>query len=482
MFLRHPRGTRLGAWFDGEGEERLGAHVLGCARCQKKVSELARVRAWVRAQPFFAMGEESPARPAPAPRRPRSLVVPALLGLLFVVLAPNGPWDSSRAPMDSAARVGEERSESPRAASPSQVPADVDADGTADMGDGLVGLDGEGTLAGPQPKGPPTPLRLGLIVPTKGLLAAEGAEVRNVVRRGVALANASGGVSGLRVELVVVPAEDTAAVAAIGRRVTALIGGFGAPPPAGVTWLLPADTAITGPDVLSAEAAPWAVGVRLARSLQDEGLRGLIGVVRGVGPDADLADGLASQAPAVTVSIGGDGSCNAEVASLRRSGVLALAAAGPPDLAARCLEAASRAGWHPRHGTLVAPSAVYAGVPPVADGGGPRTVLGLPWPTWDVPGAARFRATTQSSSYRALVSFAAAELAIEVARQAGEVSLPAMALGTWRSDLFDLVGTTSRTGAVVVAGLGSWAQVPRLPAPAQVDVPQLPPPPRLIGP
>jgi hypothetical protein len=480
---RHPNGVRLGAWFDGEGDDGVGGHVVDCSRCQKRVSELARIRAWVRAQPFFAMGDEAP-RPAPgALHRSRPVVVPALLVLLFFLLAPSRPWAGRNQPID-ATRDSAARQATPPSRAPPAQPSGAAAlppgpgldDGAAGTTGGVAQPPGEASPA------PPGPLRLGLVVPTTGPLAAEGTEITEVVRRRIALANAGGGVGGLPVELVVVRAEDRPRVAAIGDRVTALIGGFGAAPPGGVPWLLPADPSITGPDVLATEAAPFIVGSELGTLLHEQGLRGVIGVVRGAGPDADLADGLASRARTATVPLGGDGSCNAEVASLRGSGAQALAVAAPPDVAARCLEAAGRTGWHPPFGTLVAPSAAYAGVPVEPQLGGPRTVLGLPWPTWEVPGAARFRASTHSSSYRALVSFAAAELAIDVARQGAGVSLPAMAMGSWRSDLFDLIGTTSQTGAVVVAGVGSWVQSPPVPVPGIVAGPLLPPPPHLLVP
>jgi hypothetical protein len=87
---------------------------------------------------------------------------------------------------------------------------------------------------------------------------------------------------------------------------------------------------------------------------------------------------------------------------------------------------------------------------------GARTVLGLPWPTSTAPGAARFRANTSSLSYRALVSYAATELAIDVARQQGGVSLQSIADGLWRNDLIDLSGLTSRVNTLVVAFLGTW--------------------------
>jgi ABC-type branched-subunit amino acid transport system substrate-binding protein len=482
VVARHPRGTRLGAWFDGEGEDLVGAHVVRCSRCQKRVSELSRVRAWVRAQPFFAMGEET-ARLGPAPRRTRPLLVPALLVLLFFLLVPTTPWVSRQAPVDSS-RMEEGHSASPPIASvdpegPASTPADES--GEADVGATAAGEQASAEAGASRRSA--SPLRLGLVVPATGPLAAEGAEIVDVVRRRITLANAGGGVGGLPVELVVVRAEDGAGVAGLRRRgVAALIGGFGIAPPPGLPWLLPADPSVTGSDVLPVEAPAWSVGAQLGSVLRGQGLHGPIGVVRGSGPDAGLAEGLATQARTTVVPLGADGSCHAEVASLRRSGAVALAIAGEPDLAGRCLDAARRIRWRPRFGTLVAPSAAYTVLPSSDAQEGPRTVLALPWPTWDVPGAARFRASTQSSSYRALVSFAAAELAIDVARQAGGISLPAMAFGSWRSDLLDVVGNTTETGAVVVAGVGTWLQTSPLPVPGVADVPLSPPvaPPLLV--
>ncbi len=475
MVGRHPRGTRLGAWFDGEGADTVGAHVVGCSRCQRRVSELARVRAWVRAQPFFAMGDEAPSA-APPVRRHRALVVPSLLVLLFFLLAPNAPWVSRQSPVDSVSPLDGGSGAAPREPS---VVAPQTPGGASGEPNAVGGAEDPPTAKVPFPEAQgqrsASPLRLGLVVPTTGPLAAEGAEIVAVVRRRIDLANAGGGVGGLPVELVVARAEDRAAVDALRRRVTALIGGFGATPPAGLPWLLPADPAIAGSDVLPAESSPWSVGAQLASVLHGQGMRGSIGVVRGTGPDAALADGLATQARTTVVPLGGDGSCHAEVASLRRAGVAALAVAGAPDVASRCLEAARRARWSPRFGTLVPPSAAYGGLAAEEGREGPRTVLALPWPTWDAPGAARFRASTQSTSYRALVSFAAAELAIDVARQAGRISLPTMAFGTWRSDLLDVVANTSRAGPVVMAGVGTWLPTPPVPASGVTDVPLGPP-------
>ncbi|MGH9157280.1 MAG: anti-sigma factor family protein, partial [Acidimicrobiales bacterium] len=81
MILRpHPRGVDLGAWFDGEGADRVGAHVARCHRCRRRVSEMGRIRSWLRAQPFVAMTEHED-----LPRSSRRLWRPVVLAA--VVLA-----------------------------------------------------------------------------------------------------------------------------------------------------------------------------------------------------------------------------------------------------------------------------------------------------------------------------------------------------------------------------------------------------------
>ena len=172
-----------------------------------------------------------------------------------------------------------------------------------------------------------------------------------------------------------------------------------------------------------------------------------------------MGAGLASKVPTSTVTAAADSTCAAEVASLRGGGAVALAVAGPRELAVRCLRAAARAGWQPPYGTIVAPSSAYARLEAVPEAQGARTMLGLPWPTSSAVGAARFRSIASSRSYRALVSFAATEVALDVARQHGTVSLPAVGRGTWRSDLVELGGTAVRARPAVVGAQG-WAAAP----------------------
>jgi hypothetical protein len=449
VILRHPPGVELGAWFDGEEANGVGHHVARCGRCQRRLSDLARIRAWIRAQPFFAMADE-PSGERTALRRTRLMLIPAVALLVASLLALDH-LDTDRSARSSARaldRVGP------------AGPAVAVGPETVVPGAGPEGSRGDGTSSGRAPgAGRATGVRLGLIVPKSGPSAAEGAEVEGLVRRRVDAANAAGGVAGASVELAVVAAEDAAAVASLPKRVTALVGGFGSGPPPGATWVLPADPSVAGPNVVSIEPRPRQAGERMAEILLRQGLSGPIGVVVGPGPDSGLGDGLAARAPTRTVPAGADSNCVAEVAVLRRSGSVALAVAGPPDLALRCLKAAAAASWHRRFGTILAPSAAYARLESAPETWGAHTLLALPSPSAPLPGAARFRASTDSRSYRAMVSLAAVELAIEVARQHGDVTPAAVARGSWKTDLVDIGGGTARA-TYVVAGPTGWLPAP----------------------
>lgn len=459
---RHPRKIDLATWFDGEGSDRVGGHVLRCHRCQRHVDELARLRSWLRAQPFVAMRDPDDA-PSPVPGRRRArrpLVAAAALVATVVIVA-----ESADAPSGvdmaspSATTTMVERADR-------ITVVDVPDDDVRPVVSELATP--ERTPGPPDPPAPSpgtrprqttvaNPLRLGLIVPTTGAQAAEGAEVAAVVRQRVDAANAAGGVAGVPVELATAPAENPAAVAQLGERVDVLVGGFGAASaPGGTPWLLPADPMVTGPNVVPAELTSRLAGSELAGVLRRQGLKGVVGVVVGSGPDSALAAGLASRTATTTVTAREGTSCVPEVNALRRTGAVAMAVAGSPELAARCLKAAFQVLWLPAFGTVLAPSVAYAGLHTMPEALGARTVLGLPWPTADTPGAARFRSTTRSTSYRALVSYAATELAIEVARQKGGVSVEAVEQGAWRSDLFDLDGVDSRVNNLVAAFLGTW--------------------------
>lgn len=451
---RHPRAIEVAAWFDGEGRLGVGSHVARCDACRRRVDRLAEVRSWVRSQPLYRMGDAPIADPARS-RRPLALAVVAVAVITAIAVprATSPPSDSaspSRPPSGNAVAttVPAGGLAAPLSADPSAANAIEHAPALAATSSGFAAA----PLAAAGRAGP---LRLGLVVPQVEPSAVEGDEIERVVRERIKAGNAEGGVAGFPIELVVAAAEDPAAVQALAGRVDALVGGFGAVAPADVTWLLPADPGVTGTYVLAPEASPFVAGTQLAIALRQRSLEGPVGVVVGTGPEAHLAEGLASRTPILSVPLR-DSTCATEVGVLQRARVEVLAVAGPPELVSSCITAAIRALWRPRLGVVVPPSTAYAATAPDPLLWGARTVLSMPWPSTSAPGAVRFRTVTGASSYRSLVSFTAVELAIGVARRHGSISLPEIAAGAWPSDILELTGTTSRGGGVAVAGPEAW--------------------------
>jgi ABC-type branched-subunit amino acid transport system substrate-binding protein len=293
---------------------------------------------------------------------------------------------------------------------------------------------------------------LGVVVPALGSPDDEAGDVERAVDAVARAANAAGGVNGRPVELVDIDASQPLHPG----HIDVLVGGFGFAPPGGVPWLLPADPTVSGRDVVAAELTPDAAGTRLASDLVGRGVEGPIGLVIGSGRDTTMAQGIAKVTRTSAVRLDPTSNCDREVGRLRVSGAVALAIAAAPDEVLRCADAAARAAWSPRGGLLVPPSAAYARADLVPGLLGARTVLGLAWPTSPDPGAARFRAAVGSSSYRALVSFAAAELAVKVARAEGAVTPSTISLRSWRTDLVDFNGSANDGATVDVAGPGGW--------------------------
>jgi hypothetical protein len=315
-----------------------------------------------------------------------------------------------------------------------------------------------GDTAPPPPTGS---LRIGVPVPTRGPSAGEGKEVLRAVRAVADRANQTGGVAGRRVTVVEVPTDrDDDRAEALGN-VEALVGGFAIEAPAGMPWIMPADIGVTGPDVaageLPADRAGAALGADLAARSSNGGTVGAV-VVTG-GPDAGLATGIARSRPVHTVEAGRHASCDQEMIALRKRDVVALALAVPPDLARRCAAAAARMGWRPAGGLLLAPSAVYAHLERDLTTQGARTAVALTTPNGEGAGSSRFRrAAPGCDTYRSLVSFAAAELALGAAGASnGVLSLSSVRDRRWRSDLYDVDGGEHTTAPVLSVRFGRWS-------------------------
>lgn len=496
--IGHPRRVELEAWFDGEGDQGVGQHVSACARCRRHLDEVARLRMWLRGDLPAGV-----ARSATGGRSSRSrpnfgafsaaMAVVVVAAMTFVlpstarlrsepgapaVLRPEGRFpglDEVDAPPSEETVSGAAADPStgePGAASTPEPAVGPRGSGRAKpggsaptrsgsfpAGSSTAASSGSSTVGGPLAASVPVGVRLGLVVPRSGPAAREGAEVERVVRLRIDLANAVGGVNGWRVGLEVAPAEDDAAVRKLIERVDALVGGFGLDsPPEGlnVPWLLPADPAVEGPTVVRAEPTPQRAGERLADQLRAEGVNGAIGVIVDATADAALADGLGSNVVRATAA---GSNCDNEIATLRQRDVTTVALAAGPTWVTRCFDSMEAAKFRPANGVLVAPSAAYGASFERSASAGARSVLGLPWPTAPDSGGARFRLSAGSTSYRALVSFAAVELAVDSARSAGgKVGLTAGQ--RVRTDLIHVTDNGNDQTLLVTAGPTGWLPAP----------------------
>lgn len=495
---RHPSRVQLETWFDGESAEgSLAWHLATCTSCFRYVDELSRIRAAVRrelrgaaaagaeaavgAGAFEETGDDLrallPAVPPSAARAPRRralalaavpVVVLLVAGLVIGVdrAGVRGTLSSALGAATSSTAGTTGRTSGDGTGTSGSTGSGRSATGGSPAGTtagGTTARSGNGGATGGRGTGPLVGLRLAVVVPTQGAGAADGTEITQAAQKAVAEADAAGGVNGGQVTLTVVPAENTGAVAALAGSVDAVIGGFGAALPAGLQWFLPADPWAAGPGIVSSELSPEAAGARLGQDLLQRGVSGTVGVVQGTGQDAALATGLASVVPTTVVAAPVGGTCVPAVTALQAQGVAAVAVAGSPALASSCVAALAAGPWSPPGGILLAPSAAYAGVASTGVGppSGVFTVLGLPWPTSSDPGAQRFRSDFPGfTSYRALVSYAAVEMAVEVARTTGAVSTAGMPGRTWRNDLYDFSGTANAGAAVVEEAAGGWVNAP----------------------
>jgi len=505
---RHPSPLELGAYFDGELIEGVAEHVARCRKCREELDELHGVRSAVRGELDLTDGS--------ARRRARWTValipVAAAVALLVAVAAPpgglpvthvenadeaavapasppefnapdpaDGPTATTLAPDARSARAGSiGAAVAGRAAAAAVAAAGAQADAGPPAPAGAAGAalsPGQGGTkpagspsSGPAPRSaavaaapPAGPLRLGVPVPTHGPWAGEGDEVVRAVRAVVDQANAGGGVAGRQVELVEVPTDDDAARADALGRVDALVGGFAIDAPAGMPWIMPADTGPAGPDVTARELAADQAGAALGQDLSARSTdTRTVGAIVASGPDAGLAAGLARTVAVQQVEAGADTTCDQEMLALRKRDVSALALAVPPDLARRCAAAAARIGWRPSGGLLLAPSAVYAHLERDLVAQGARSAVALSAPGANEAGPTRFRqAAPGCDSYRSLVSFAAAELAVGAARSAnGALSLAAVRDRHWHTDLYDVNAGQHTTSHIVTARFGRWANAP----------------------
>ena len=480
---RHPRSAVLAAWFDGEETgEGIAPHVASCPRCLGKIQELGRVRAAVRGELVAPTGAV-PVAVRRSPLRP-VLVGLTALAVVLVAIGVTGWQSSGPQTAEVVSQAGPEQSPSPVRAAPSAPEVATGssrsaAAGTSGSGGSVRASASErgpaagepaAAAAGAQPgvvgasssEGPASqltpaqatahPLRLGVLVPAADPSVNDGREMQMAAQQVVAAANANGGVAGQPVVLKVLDPRKPI------EGVDALVGGSGLPAPAGVPWLLPADPTLASKDVVRAEPSAEAAGEALGAELRDRDRVRSVGVIVGDGPDAALRDGLDNAVAVISEPARPHTDCQREVRDLLLRTPSALAIAGSPDLVELCLAAAARSGWTPAAGVVVPPSLAYAEFDPAWSGLSVRTALGLPGPMGTDPGATRFRTSTGFTSYRALVTFAATELAIAVARTSGSVTAAGVAKGSWYSDLLHFDGVENHGVAIARASAVGWSR------------------------
>lgn len=427
---RHPDGESLSAWYDGEVvDPRLSAHVDGCERCWATVRRFVDVDEALRAGPLPPRAEVR-SRPGK-----RSLAATLTVGAVAVVLVA-APWDQHRSPQrvasagasSTVAPVPVESVDRPHV----QPPPDP-AGGTPATSGGTPATSGGSHAVAP---GVDVPRRLRLGVPLPGgdpRSSPLAAEVWHAAQ--VAVAGSDG------VEVVPVTAGDQAPAG-----IDAVVGGWSATAPVLVQT---ADGVI-----VAADPDPEQAGARLAAAAVGDAE--LVGVIRGSGADTAFGDGAAATRRVVSVDLAQGSSCDREVRSLLAQGAAAIALAVPPPAVRTCIAAVEALGARPPRGVLVPPSMTLEPESPAVAGLDVLGLAGLPMPTSDTPGAARFRELTGARSYRAMLTFAGVELAVALHAAGPDVASAWRREPTWHSDLVAYERGRNLGIHVVRASGGRW--------------------------
>ena len=407
IWRRHPDGESLSAWYDGElVDPRLSAHVDGCERCW------ATVRRFVDVDDALRGALSPPRRDARARSAIRALATVATVGAVAAVLLVAAPVERRGSPQRVAVAG--------RAPSPTAAPTLVEPDGppstlppSPDIGeDG-----GPPSAAGPSPAAsssdPAPELRLGVPLPGGDPRSSPlAAEVWHAAKAAVA------GRPG--VEVVPITAGEPAPAG-----IVAVVGGWTAPAP---VLLETADGV-----VVAADPDPERAGALLADAAVGDAE--LVGVIRSPGPDAAFGDGVADTRRVVAVELAADSSCDREVRSVLSRGAVAIAMAAPPPAVRTCLAAVEASGARPPRGVLVPPSMMLEPEAPRVADLEVVSLVGLPMPTSETPGAARFREQTGGRAYRAMLTFAGVELAMALDAAGPDIASAWRRESTWSSDL-----------------------------------------------
>lgn len=472
---RHPRGIHLTAWHDGEIDDpSLSAHVESCARCWRAVATMTKVDAALRGSMVDrGLAGASASRVGRWPTFAVGLSLALVLAAVVVMLAPAVSIDASKTrlfgrPASQGGDVLDDASPDPSVVTSSTAVAESEGNRRTDRDAESVGP--APSLASPPPVPRPSPrsgesppsaavaLRIGLPIPGgEASTALDTADILRSARSAVEAANGAGGIGGRQIELQVLDAD---ALDVSG--VDVLVGGL--PGRSGIEtrgrfWILPADPRLSGSNVLGVLPAPADYGRLIADAWTPAGKQRTF-ILQDNSEQRRIAEAFTAKDPdAVLLSVGDR--CEESLSEARGRGASSLVLALDRPTLEGCAAALRRIGWVPS-GQLLVPGYVAFGPSPFPPAADVRALLGIPWPTWDEAGPARFREATKSLSYRALVAFASVELAVAVARASeGQVTGPDVLGGAWRSDLLALDGTTNvglRPARLVPGG---WVPDPR---------------------
>lgn len=439
--------------------DQVASHAATCDRCRAWLTDMGAVGAVVRGDvvPTFT--------PAPAwqPGPVVSRLIPALAAVVAVALGlvvAQPPGDREQVAVGD--RTSIERVVLPSVPRPPDATVTSGSDATTSSGGPSEDTGAESTppttpaaggVAATEPAS--GPVVVGVLVPGGQTGPAEPV-VRSVA---VALAegNAGGGVGGARLELLVGDANDPNAAPALGERgVKAVIGGYGATGQTwqavgarGIPWFAPADVPPTPPaTVVAVEVNHVTAGEMLAESLVGRGHHRVAAIV-GKGGERRLAEGMHGTLQVDTLQIDTGAPCRPALDAAGVNGADVLALALEPVGVVRCLEA-----LHPEFPIrqIVIPStAVDDALVRLPEGFGLAATLGAPGPDDAGKGPTRFRSVTGiQRNYRAMVSYAAAELAVTALRNNPEDPFKGFASGgVYRSDLLTLNPSASPNNVAV---------------------------------
>lgn len=466
-FRRHPRRLELMALHDGEltvgRAAEVEAHAQECARCRRWLADLDYVGAFVRGEVIPTDMPTPRWRPAPVFAR----LVPALAAVAAIALgmtlteapepggenvdvAATGNVENVPLPEVPASPSTPDRGPAPDDSPSQPAPSDPVRERPEDVDPGnTTPPRSSQPSAGDDPAGngdSPQPIKLAVGVPQGQ--AGPGEAVVHAVATVLAEANQSGGIDGARLDLVVVDSNDPEMSEALREAgVSALVGGYAgtgagyaSPDETPIPWIAPADVAPSpvSDSVLMVEVDHETAGRMLGRYLGgDETTKAKVAAIAAPSPEAALVAGLSDEITVEHIPLSSS-SCAPELETAAQSGADALALALPPSDVSRCLSFLT--GAYPIREVVVPTTAVDSARAQTPQGLGLAAVLGAPTPDDDGPGATRFReATGIGDDYRALVSFAGAELAVELLGNDLSDPLGAFFAGdVYRSDLLTL--------------------------------------------